>query len=405
MSGAVDLLGRMPVRLCAEGDDLVGYGFAGQRIAIPAAEIGAVLVHRGWGKQWGRSGPALLLLDKSERLLLRAPGIWNWGSARRLATINSSLWVDTDLNRLCSSLRVGPPRYLRSREVRQHKPLYPHAPGYRRLRVRPSGYRLLRLALVAFGMVLAGLGIAASVLLASALPPAVGDVRNMIGLVGSVAAVWAAIWLCRMTVLGLRWLAVSRSVRTIAPLDRFFGADVRRWRKAQPWLTRMMVFAIPVLIAWGPGVGLSSLADGFADQGLVSQLRQHGALTPGLVIDVPTYSTDSDGNTQVTDHATLAFRTPDGMSVQTPDPAIAGWTWPMDPYQPVTIVYDPAQPATAAVSGQISGSPWHGTPTGNVISGAVLTAALIPLTWVTVRRIRAARRESREGLFEGLPAV
>lgn len=391
------------MRLCAEGDDLVGYGFAGQRIAIPAAGIAAVLVYRGWGKQWGSSGPALLLLDKSGRLLMRAPGIWNWRSARRLATIaNSSPWVDTDLNRLCASLHIGPPRYLRSREVRQRKPRYPQAPGYQRLRVRPSRYYLLRLALVALGVVLTGGGIAASVLLASALPPAVGDVRNMVGLAGSVAAVWAAIWLCAMTILGLRWLVVSRSVGTIAPLDRFFGADARRRRKARPWLTRMMVLAIPVLIAWGPGIGLASLTHGFADQGLVSRLRQHGVPALGLVIDVPTYSTDSDGRTQVTDRATLVFVAPDGSIVRTLDPDIAGWTWPTDTNQPVTIVYDPAQPTTAAVSGQISGSPWHGTPTGNVISGAVLTAALVPLTWATVRRIRAARRESREGLFEGL---
>ncbi len=120
------------------------------------------------------------------------------------------------------------------------------------------------------------------------------------------------------------------------------------------------------------------------------------------MIDVPTYSTDSDGNTVVTDHPTLLFRPPGGAVVRTPDPAIAGWTWPMDPGQQVTIVYDPAQPATAAVAGQISGSPWHGAPTGNVASGALLTVALLPLTWVTVRRIQAARRESREGFFADL---
>jgi len=88
--------------------------------------------------------------------------------------------------------------------------------------------------------------------------------------------------------------------------------------------------------------------------------------------------------------------------VQTPDPAIAGWTWPMNQRQLVTIVYDPADPRTAAVAGQISGSPWHGAPTGNLISGALITVALVPLTWLTVRRIRAQRRESREGLFDAI---
>jgi hypothetical protein len=68
----------------------------------------------------------------------------------------------------------------------------------------------------------------------------------------------------------------------------------------------------------------------------------------------------------------------------------------MNPDQPVTIVYDPAQPSTAAVASQISGSPWHGAPAGNVIAGALLTVALLPLTWLTVRR------ESREGFFDGL---
>lgn len=31
-----------------------------------------------------------------------------------------------------------------------------------------------------------------------------------------------------------------------------------------------------------------------------------------------------------------------------------------------------------------------------------LTVALLPLTWRTVRRIQAARPESREGFFDGL---
>jgi hypothetical protein len=191
-------------------------------------------------------------------------------------------------------------------------------------------------------------------------------------------------------------------VRSPAPPDRFFGPDPRRARRARTWLTVLMVLAIPALIGWGPVIGLISLTHGFADQALVSTLRHGGIATTGYVIDVPTYSTDSDGNTVVTDHPTLQFQTLGGVVVRTPDPAIAGWTWPMDPRQPVTIVYDRARHATAAVAGQISGSPWHGAPVGNVVSGALLTVALLPLTWMTVRRIQAARRESREGFLEGL---
>jgi hypothetical protein len=34
---------------------------------------------------------------------------------------------------------------------------------------------------------------------------------------------------------------------------------------------------------------------------------------------------------------------------------------------------------------------WHGAPTANVITGAVLTAALPLLLWGTVRRVRRRR--------------
>jgi hypothetical protein len=43
----------------------------------------------------------------------------------------------------------------------------------------------------------------------------------------------------------------------------------------------------------------------------------------------------------------------------------------MDPDTVVTIVYDPADPQTAAVRGQVTRSPWHGAPTGNVIAGGL----------------------------------
>jgi hypothetical protein len=388
LTGVTDLLGRMPVRLTAEDQDLVAYGFGDQRIAIPGAEIGAVVVHPGWGKQWGRSGPALVVLDKHDQMLLRARG--RWGATEY-----------DGFGRLCSALKIVRPLAMTLREARQQKPRWPQAPGYRKLRTRPHGYYLVRLAVALLGAVLGILGITAAVLLANVLPWDTGTVRNLIGIALGVAALWAVIWLCGVALRALNWLAVSLSVGSVAPPDRFFGRDPRRGRIARTWLTVLMVLAIPALIGWGPVIGLLSLTHGFSDQALVSTLRSSGVSTTGAVIDVPTYSTDSDGNTVVSDHPTLSFQTHEGLLVRTPDPAIAGWTWPMNPDQPVTIVYDPAQPATAAVAGQISGSPWHGAPAGNLIAGALLTVALLPLTWLTVRRIQAARRESREGFFDG----
>ncbi len=400
-TGATDLLGRMPVRLSAEDGDLVAYGFENQRIAIPAAEIGAMYVHRGWGKSWGRSGPALVVLDSSGRMMLRAPGIWGAAARGAMSGYDSS---SGDFAELCYLLRINRPEYLTQRQTRRKKPRWPRAPGYHKLRIRSRGYVLTRLALVAGFLVLAGLGITAGVVLAAALPAGFGDVRDLIGLLLCVAAVFAAFWLCGLALRALNWLAVSWNARTLAPPGRFFGAASRgRSRKAQAWLTLAMIASIPALIAWGPIVGLVSLTHGFSDQALVSRLRHGGIAAPGFVIDVPTYSTDNDGNTVVTDHPTLLFVTARSPQVvKTPDPAIAGWTWPMDPAQIVTIVYDPSDPSTAAAAGQISGSPWHGAPTGNVVAGGLLTLALVPLTWLTVRRIRDARRRSREGMFEAI---
>lgn len=389
------------MRLTAENDDLVAYGFGNQRIAIPAAEIGAIYVHRGWGKQWGRSGPALVALDSRDQMLLRAPG--TWGAAARV-TMSGSAPAFGGFGELCASLGIDRPEYLTLRELRRQRPDWPPAPGYRKLATRSRGYVCTRLALAVLGLLAAGLGIAVGVLLAYLLPPGFGDVRDLIGVLACVAAIFGACWLCGATLRALNWLAVSWHARTLAPPGRFFGAAYRgRGRKARAWLTMTMVVAIPALIAWGPVVGLVSLAHGFSDQALVARLRQDGVRTRGFVIDVPAYSTDDDGDTVVTDHPTLLFQTTRSAAVvKTPDPAIAGWTWPMDPARIVTIVYDPAHPATAAVAGQISRSPWHGAPAGNVVSGGVLTLALVPLTWVTVRRIRNARRESREGMFQAV---
>jgi len=403
MSGATDLLGAMPVRLRSENHDLVAYGFENQRIVIPAAGIGGVYVHRGWGKQWGRSGPALVVVDSDDRVLLRAPGSWGAAAGRGRSSRSYSVMFDGLID-LCDDLGIGRPKDLTPRDVRQQKERWRRAPGYHKLRVRSRGLVFTKMALALLGLVLAGLGIAAAVALAKLLPPGIGAVRNLIGGLLGIAAPLAAIWLYGFELRALNWLAVSLQAGTLAPPDRFFCAAYRR-RGSAPgkWLTALMVVAIPVLIGWGPIIGLVSLAHGFADQALVTSLRHNGATAIGYNIDVPTYSTDSNGDTEVIHHPTLLFLPLDGTGVvQTPDPAIAGWTWPMNQRHLVTIVYDPADPRTAAVAGQISGSPWHGAPTGNIVSGAVLTVALVPLTWLTVRRIRGKRRESREGFFDAI---
>ena len=56
----------------------------------------------------------------------------------------------------------------------------------------------------------------------------------------------------------------------------------------------------------------------------------------------------------------------------------------------VSIVYLPSNPNVAAVAGQLDGSAWRGAVTGNLVSAAVLTIALVPLTWWEVRRLRRA---------------
>jgi hypothetical protein len=400
VSGVTDLLGRMPVRLAAGQGELLAYGFNGQRIAIPVAEIGAVKVYRGYGRGWGRSGPSLVVLDKANRVRLRARGTWDWRSARQLKSGTTTKWVNSDLFQLFHTLGAVRPEYLTSREARRQVPRWPKAPGFRRLRTRPRGYVTVRLALALVAVALCGAGVAIGVLLANLFPSAIGAVRNLIGIVLVAAAVWGALRLCGLGLRGLHWLAVSLHAGSPAPLNRFFGPDERRARQARTWLTLAMIAGIPLLIAFGPVIGLISLAHGFSDQALVGTLRARGVVTKGIVVNVPTYETDKDGNTQEIDHPTLAFYANRHLQ-EVPDPPIAGWTWPMNPNNLVAIVYVAGDPGTAAVEGQISGSPWHGAPIANVIAGGLLTVALVPLTWLTVRRVRAARRASREGWFAG----
>ncbi len=133
--------------------------------------------------------------------------------------------------------------------------------------------------------------------------------------------------------------------------------------------TTLMAVAVSALFYWGPIVGGTSLAQGISDQRLVSLLRQHGVAVTGSVVDLPTTGTavSDDGtlSTYSTDHYFLEFTAGAYGAVLTPDPAIAGHIWPvndMTTATTVTIVYDRANPNTAAVAGQIQNSPWAGAP-------------------------------------------
>ncbi|HWG01235.1 MAG TPA: hypothetical protein VG164_05235, partial [Trebonia sp.] len=193
VSGVTDLLGRMPVRLAAGHGELLAYGFNGQRIAIPASEIGAVKVYRGYGKGWGKSGPSLVVLDKAARLRLRARGTWDWQSARQVKSGTTAKWVNSDLFELFRTLGTDRPEYLTMREARRQVPRWGRAPGFRKLRTRPRGYVAVRLALALLAVALCGAGVAIGVLLANLLPSAVGDVRSLIGVALVAAAVWGAL--------------------------------------------------------------------------------------------------------------------------------------------------------------------------------------------------------------------
>ena len=52
--------------------------------------------------------------------------------------------------------------------------------------------------------------------------------------------------------------------------------------------------------------------------------------------------------------------------------------------------------------GQITGSVWHGAPTGNIVGGCVAIAIEPALAWLFYRRVTAARRKAARELTEGL---
>jgi hypothetical protein len=269
--------------------------------------------------------------------------------------------------------------------------------GYRRL-LRVCRSALARVARFVLLTVFCTAGVIAGLALAGSLPASSGSVVVLAGILGAAAGAIAGWWLTgtaeRMVRVAVLWCAASVALRAPAPAPPFFGrarGDGVRTKRIVA-----MMLAVPVLIFWGPVVGTLTLTHGFADQRLVSSLRLHGVPATGHVVDVPAYSRgygdnspgyfDGQSFTAVTYSVGLVFKTADGHTVLAPAPAIGGQL-PLVLPAAVTVVYDPAQPRTAAVADQLRGSPWAGAPTRNLIAALLLTAALPVLAW---RLIRAA---------------
>jgi hypothetical protein len=269
-------------------------------------------------------------------------------------------------------------------------------------RTRP----LRLLAVAALFLLTIGFGIFLGVLPALLLPEWFGALRTLIGLIGGVLGLAGGSWLgaaiAHRTVDALRWAVSSWTARTPAPPGRFFRRREPSARWAALW-TVALAGLIVAMVGWGPGVGIASLTHGLSDSSLVAELRAQGVSVPGLLIDVPQYSTDSDGKTTETDVPTLSF-----LGQEVTDPSIGGRPLPLDPgdpigtRQPVTVVFLPLNFATAAARQQITGSVWHGAPTANMISASLLTLALPAAVWGFVRRLRRLRRRRNGILLDDL---
>jgi hypothetical protein len=247
-----------------------------------------------------------------------------------------------------------------------------------------------------------GIGIFLGVLPAVLLPEWFGAVRTLIGIIGGVLGLAGGTWLgaaiMHRTVDALRWAVSSWTARTVAPPDRFFGRREPSSRWAALWTVGFAALIL-AMVGWGPGVGIASLSHGLRDSALVADLRAYGTTAPGLLIDVPRYSIDSNGETTETDVPTLSF-----LGDKVPDPSIGGRPLPLDPDDPigtrrhVTVVYLTFDDSTAAARQQITGSVWHGAPTANMISASLLMLALPLAVLGFVRRVRRLRRR-RDGIL------
>ena len=404
-----DLQGRIRVWLTAEDHCLVASGFGGQRVVLPAGSVGAVRTASSFRTGRITHGRALLVLDHSKQVMLRASGLWEtYGEVAavcRAAGVPAPEHVDPTVVTRTVTRRSGRKSRYSGKPV---PPRFAKAPGYRRLRVRPRGSLLRALALVLLFAVTTSLGVFLGVAPAVLLPEWFGAVRTLIGIIGVLAGaavgIWAGAAVLHVITDGLRWAVSSWLVRTMAPAGRFF----RRRERSRVWSLAWnlaMTALVPALVIWGPGVGIASLAHGFRDAALVAQLRAHGTEIAGQLVDEPDYGSDDDGNDTVTDVPTLSFR-----QWEVTDPSIGGRPLPLDSDDPLdtsdpeTVVYLPSDPETAAAAQQISGSVWHGAPTANLISGGLLTLALPPALWFLVLRVKRRRWLPAKNLLDELGA-
>ena len=250
LSWVTDLLGEMPARLRAEGTALVAYGFGGQRIEVPASAIDGVWIHHGYRRPGQRAAAALLVIDKHRRVLLRAPGAW----------------AQPEVAEICRHLGLPKPKFLSAPVARREVPGLVAAGRKRVLRTRPRGCALRSPAVTLAISVLFLGGAVAGALLPLALPPSVGEARDLLAVVlcaaGALAGGWLARYLGRLGIGGYRWAVLSRRAGALAPPGQFL-----RVTGASEWtatlLTATLALAVPTLAIWGLVIMAEALAHGF----------------------------------------------------------------------------------------------------------------------------------------------
>lgn len=404
---AIDLMGGIRAGLRAGDRAVVAYGWTGQRIEIPADEVGEVCTAGEYRLDGKDRRDALFLLDQRGRVLLRAPG--EWRTFEDVLRVCQAAGLPRPAEKTSYGWRALSPEgkiiHLDKSRKPMHRdpwddtgssnPAFTTAAGYQLLRTASPWLapRVTVLGLLALAVL--GAGGLAGATPAIVMPGWFGEVRFLIGGVGAAAGVAAGVWLCAQvseTVTdALRWLIASARARCVAPPSRFFRhREVFGRREESRGLPTIAVVVISVLLAgmvvFGPGVGVVSLAHGIRDSDLVANLKAHGARVPGFLIDDREIGTDDHGKKTVTDTPILEFKDRGGHAWQAVDPSIGGHPLPLDASDPegtrdaVTVYYLPDDPGTAAAGRQLARSPWRGAPEANVITGLVLTLAGIPLT-------------------------